>query len=59
MPVLISAVAIQLTMGLDKYMLNYFKDIYVLKDDYHYGYYSAPSRAMLTTRASICLGIIS
>ena len=42
MPVLISAVAIQLTMGLDKYMLNYFKDIYVLKDDYHYGYYSRP-----------------
>lgn len=42
MPVLISAVAIQLTMGLDKYLLNYFKDIYVLKDDYHYGYYSRP-----------------
>ncbi len=42
MPVLISAVAIQLTFGLEKYYLNYFKDIYVLKDDYHYGFYSRP-----------------
>ena len=23
-------------------MLNYFNDIYVLKDDYHYGFYSRP-----------------
>lgn len=42
MPILISAAAIQLTFGLEKYMLNYFKDIYVLKDDYHYGFYSRP-----------------
>jgi Mlc titration factor MtfA (ptsG expression regulator) len=42
MPILISAVAVQLTFGLDKYQLNYFKDIYVLKDDYHYGFYSRP-----------------
>src|SRR5215475_158680 len=42
MPILISAVAVQLTFGLDKYMLNYFNDIYVLKDDYHYGFYSRP-----------------
>jgi len=42
MPILFSAVAIQLTFGLDKYMLNYFNDIYVLKDDYHYGFYSRP-----------------
>jgi hypothetical protein len=42
MPILISAAAIQLTFGLDKYLLNYFKDIYVLKDDYHYGFYSRP-----------------
>ena len=42
MPILISAVAIQLTFGLDKFMLNYFNDIYVLKDDYHYGFYSRP-----------------
>jgi hypothetical protein len=42
MPILISATAVQLTFGLDKYMLNYFKDIFVLKDDYHYGFYSRP-----------------
>ena len=42
MPILISAVAVQLTFGLDKFMLNYFNDIYVLKDDYHYGFYSRP-----------------
>jgi hypothetical protein len=42
MPILISAVATQLTFGLDKFMLNYFNEIYVLKDDYHYGFYSRP-----------------
>jgi Mlc titration factor MtfA (ptsG expression regulator) len=42
MPVLISAVAVQLTFGLDKYLLNYFNDIFILKDDYHYGFYSRP-----------------
>lgn len=42
MPILISAVAVQLTFGLDKFMLNYFKNIFVLKDDYHYGFYSRP-----------------
>jgi MtfA peptidase len=42
MPALISAVAAQLTLGLEKYSLNFFKDIYVLEHDYHYGYYSLP-----------------
>jgi len=42
MPILISAVAVQLTFGLDKFLLNYFNDIFVLKDDYHYGFYSRP-----------------
>jgi len=42
MPILISAAAIQLTFGLDSFMLNYFNDIFVLKDDYHYGFYSRP-----------------
>ncbi len=42
MPVLISAVAIELTFGLEKFMLKYFYDIYILKDDYHYGFYSRP-----------------
>lgn len=42
MPVLISAVAAQLTLGLEKFSLNYFRDIYVLQHDYHYGFYSLP-----------------
>ncbi len=42
MPVLISAVSAQLTLGLEKFSLNYFRDIYVLQHDYHYGYYSLP-----------------
>ena len=42
MPILISAAAVQLTFGLDSFMLNYFNDIFVLKDDYHYGFYSRP-----------------
>ena len=41
-PILISAVAVQLTFGLEKYMMNYFRNIFVLKDDYHYGFYSRP-----------------
>jgi MtfA peptidase len=42
MPILVSAVAIQLTFGLEKFMLNYFTDIFILRDDYHYGFYSRP-----------------
>ena len=42
MPILISAVSVQLTLGLEKYKLDYFRDIYVLRDDYHYGFYSRP-----------------
>ncbi|MBC8034577.1 MAG: zinc-dependent peptidase [Chitinophagaceae bacterium] len=42
MPILISAVATQLTLGLEKFSLNYFRDIFVLEHDYHYGYYSLP-----------------
>jgi Mlc titration factor MtfA (ptsG expression regulator) len=42
MPVLISAVAAQLTLGLEKFTLNYFRDIYVLEHDYHYGDYALP-----------------
>jgi len=42
MPILISAAAAQLTFGLEKFSFNYFRDIYVLKDDYHYGFYSRP-----------------
>ncbi len=42
MPILISAVSAQLTLGLDKFTLNYFRDVFVLQHDYHYGYYSLP-----------------
>jgi Mlc titration factor MtfA (ptsG expression regulator) len=42
MPILISATAVQLTFGLERYLFNFFRDIYVLKDDYHYGFYSRP-----------------
>ena len=42
MPILVSAISVQLTLGLEKYQLNYFRDIYVLRDDYHYGFYSRP-----------------
>jgi Mlc titration factor MtfA (ptsG expression regulator) len=42
MPVLISAVAAQLTLGLERFSLNYFRDVFVLEHDYHYGYYSLP-----------------
>ena len=42
MPILVSAAAVQLTLGLDKFKLNYFDDIFILRDDYHYGFYSRP-----------------
>lgn len=42
MPVLISAVAVQLTLGLEKFTLNDFRNIYVLEHDYHYGDYALP-----------------
>lgn len=42
MAVLISAVAAQLTLGLEKFSLSYFRHIYVLEHDYHYGFYSLP-----------------
>jgi Mlc titration factor MtfA (ptsG expression regulator) len=42
MPILISAVAVQLTFALEKFLFNYFDDIFVIKDDYHYGVYSRP-----------------
>ena len=42
MPILVSAVAVQLSFGLNKFLFNYFNDIFVIKDDYHYGVYSRP-----------------
>lgn len=42
MPLLISAAAIQLTFGLDKYTLDFFDTIHVLRRDYRYGLYNVP-----------------
>lgn len=42
MPILVSAAAVQLTFGLEKFKLSYFDDIFILRDDYHYGFYSRP-----------------
>lgn len=42
MPLLISAAAVQLTFGLKEFRLDYFKNIYVLSQHYHYGLYNVP-----------------
>lgn len=42
MPLLISAAAVQITFGLDKYHLDYFKHIFIYKEDYKYGLYNKP-----------------
>ncbi|HXB92304.1 MAG TPA: zinc-dependent peptidase [Puia sp.] len=42
MPLLISAAAVQLTYGLDNFQLDYFTNIYILKDNYRYGLYKVP-----------------
>lgn len=42
MPLLISAAAVQLTFGLKEFRLDYFKNIYVLSQHYHYGLYHVP-----------------
>ncbi|HWB94343.1 MAG TPA: zinc-dependent peptidase [Puia sp.] len=38
-PLLVGATAIQLTFGLDNYLLDYFQTIHILKDKYRYGLY--------------------
>ncbi|MBS1659695.1 MAG: zinc-dependent peptidase [Bacteroidetes bacterium] len=42
MPLLVSAAAVQLTFGLEHFLLDYFKTIYILKDKYRYGLYNMP-----------------
>jgi Mlc titration factor MtfA (ptsG expression regulator) len=42
MPLLISAAAVQLTFGLENYLLDYFKTIYVLRENYRFGLYNIP-----------------
>jgi len=41
-PVLISACAVQITFGLRSYRMPYFKDIYVMADQYTYGLSTQP-----------------
>lgn len=42
MPLLVSAVAVQLTFGLENYLLDHFHTIFILKSDYNYGLYNVP-----------------
>lgn len=42
MPLLISAAAVQITFGLNRYHLDHFKDIFVYREDYQYGLYNQP-----------------
>lgn len=48
MPLLISATAIQLTFGLENYLMEHFEKIYVLHHDYHYGFNSIPFQGHVT-----------
>ena len=42
MPLLISATAVQLTFGLEHYLLDHFRTIHILRDRYRYGLYNQP-----------------
>lgn len=42
MPLLVGAAAIQLTFGLEHYLLDYFDTIRILRDKYRYGSYQMP-----------------
>ena len=42
MPLLVGAAAVQLTFGLEHYLLDYFGTIHILKDKYRYGLYETP-----------------
>ena len=42
MPVLISSVAVQIAFGLRRYEMSYFKNIYVLRSNYHFGLSAIP-----------------
>jgi len=41
-PFLISAVAVQITFGLNNYLLDYFRDIYIMRTNYHFGLSGIP-----------------
>jgi MtfA peptidase len=42
MPLLISAASVQITFGLDKYLLDFFDTIYIMQRNYTYGLYERP-----------------
>lgn len=42
MPLLVAAAAVQLTYGLEHYLLDYFETIHILKDKYRFGVYETP-----------------
>jgi len=42
MALLISAAAVQLTFGLEHYLMDHFNTIYILKNDYHFGLMNVP-----------------
>ncbi len=42
MSLLIAAASVQITFGLDKYLLDFFDTIYVMQHDYHYGIFEKP-----------------
>jgi Mlc titration factor MtfA (ptsG expression regulator) len=42
MSLLISAAAVQLTFGLQHFLMEHFRKIYIMKRDYHYGLFNVP-----------------
>ena len=42
MPLLIGAASVQITFGLDKYLLDFFDTIYIMQHNYIYGLYNMP-----------------
>jgi hypothetical protein len=48
MALLISATAVQLTFGLEHYLMEHFEKIYVMHHDYHYGFNSVPFQGHVT-----------
>ncbi len=42
MPWLISAASVQISFGLDNYLLDFFDTVYILQRNYNYGFYQKP-----------------
>ncbi len=42
MPLLISAASVQISFGLNKYLLDFFDTVYILQHNYNYGFYQKP-----------------